>query len=211
MAPAHLVAFFVTAVVVILIPGPSVLFIVSGAIASGRRVAIWSVLGNSLGEYAQVIVVAFGMGVVVERSVAVFALRKMAGGLYLIYLGLKTLCGRRSVAAALRALTSGSSDRRSFREGVLVGISNPKTVVVMAAILPQVVTPAVRGRLWFRSCSWGSSSPPWQSCRIRDGRRGRSFRTWFARSPRRDELIGGAGGLAIAAVGAARLVSGRQP
>jgi len=71
-SPDRLLAFLATAAVVIVIPGPSVLFIVSRALASGRRVAVLSVIGNSLGEYLQVIAVAFGVGAIAQRSVAVF-------------------------------------------------------------------------------------------------------------------------------------------
>ena len=81
----RLLAFVLTAGVIIAIPGPSVLFIVSRALASGRRVAILSVLGNTEGEYLQVCAIAFGVGAIAERSVTAFTVMKAVGGLYLIY------------------------------------------------------------------------------------------------------------------------------
>ena len=103
----HLLAFALVAVVVIAIPGPSVLFIVSRAITSGRRVAVLSVLGNSAGVYAQAVAVAFGMGVLAEQSLALFFAMKLAGGAYLIYLGIKTFRERGPLAALWEAPTEG--------------------------------------------------------------------------------------------------------
>ena len=123
----------------IVVPGPSVLFVVSRALASGRRVAVWSVVGNALGEYVQVVAVAFGIGALAERSVADFTAIKLVGGAYLVYLGAKTYRQRKSLAKALATSPEQTSDRRSFAQGVTVGVTNPKTVVFLAAILPQFV------------------------------------------------------------------------
>ena len=211
ISPGNLVAFIVTAVIVVVIPGPSVLFVVSRALASGRRVAVLSVLGNALGEYVQVVAVAFGIGAIAERSVAVFTVMKLAGGLYLIYLGIKTFRERRSMPSALEAIGTPTSDRRSFREGALVGVSNPKTVVFMAAILPQFVTPAagnVPGQILLLGLVFAVLAVILDTTWVMAAG---TFRRWFARSPRRLEIVGGTGGLAIAALGAGLLATGRRP
>jgi threonine/homoserine/homoserine lactone efflux protein len=211
MLPAdRLLAFGITAFVVIVIPGPSVLFVVGRALACGRRVAVWTVVGNALGEYVQVIAVAFGIGALAEQSVAVFTAMKLLGGAYLIYLGVKTFRERGSLAAALAAPVALRSDRRAFLEGWTVGVTNPKTVVFLAAILPQFVDRAA-GNVPVQILLLGAvfaaialaSDSIWAMV-------GGGVRTWFGRSPQRLELIGGAGGLAIAAVGAGLLVSGRK-
>jgi threonine/homoserine/homoserine lactone efflux protein len=198
-----------TALVVIVVPGPSVLFVVSRALASGRRVAVWSVVGNALGEYVQVFAVAFGIGALAERSVAAFTSLKLVGGAYLVYLGAKTFRQRRSLATALVA-PEFKSDRRSFAQGVIVGVTNPKTVVFLAAILPQFVERAgghVPKQILLLGLVFAViaivSDTTWA---LAAGR----CRRWFARSPRRLELIGGAGGLAIVALGAGLIVSGRK-
>jgi threonine/homoserine/homoserine lactone efflux protein len=210
LSGVRLLTFALTAFIVIVIPGPSVLFLVARALASGRRVAVLSVLGNALGEYIQVVAVAFGIGALAERSVAVFTALKLAGGVYLVYLGVKTFRQRRSLVAALAPPIRSRSDRRSFVQGVTVGVTNPKTVVFLAAILPQFVSRAagnVPGQILLLGLVFASiaivSDTVWV---LAAG----GFRTWFARSPRRLELIGGAGGLAIVAVGAGLLVSGRK-
>jgi threonine/homoserine/homoserine lactone efflux protein len=205
-----LLAFGITALVVIVIPGPSVLCVVGRALAGGRRVAILTVVGNALGEYVQVIAVAFGIGALAEQSVAAFTALKLVGGAYLVYLGVRTFRERRSLAAAIAAPTAMHSDRRSFIQGVTVGVTNPKTVVFLAAILPQFVSRAggdVPAQILLLGLIFAAiallSDSMWA---LAAG----GFRTWFARSPRRLELIGGAGGLAIVAVGAGLLVSGRK-
>ncbi len=136
----RLVAFAVTALVVIAIPGPSVLFVVARALASGRRVAVLSVIGNAIGEYVQVIAVAVGVGALAEQSVTALAVLKLVGGVYLIYLGAKTFTQRRSLGRELAASVTPASDRRTFVQGFAVGSTNPKTVVFLAAILPQLAS-----------------------------------------------------------------------
>jgi threonine/homoserine/homoserine lactone efflux protein len=205
----RLLAFGITAFVVIVIPGPSVLFVVGRALASGRRVAVLTVVGNALGEYVQVIAVAFGVGALAEQSVAAFTALKLVGGAYLVYLGVKTFRERRSLAAALAAPVAAQSDRRSFLQGATVGATNPKTVVFLAAILPQFVSRGgyVPAQILLLGLIFAAialvSDTMWA---LAAG----GFRAWFARSPRRLELVGGAGGLAIVAVGAGLLVSGRK-
>jgi threonine/homoserine/homoserine lactone efflux protein len=75
----HLLAFTITALVLIAIPGPSVLFTVSRAIALGRVAGVATVAGNTVGAFTQVVAVAFGLGPLVERSVALFTVLKLAG------------------------------------------------------------------------------------------------------------------------------------
>ena len=210
ISSGRLLAFGVTAFVVIVIPGPSVLFVVGRALAGGRRVAILTVVGNALGEYVQVLAVAFGVGALAEQSVAAFTALKLVGGAYLVYLGVRTFRERRSLAAALAGPAAARSDRRSFVQGFTVGVTNPKTVVFLAAILPQFVSRSagdVPAQILLLGLIFAAiailSDSMWA---LAAG----GFREWFARSPRRLELIGGAGGLAIVAVGAGLLVSGRK-
>jgi threonine/homoserine/homoserine lactone efflux protein len=210
ISSGRLLAFAGTAFVVIVIPGPSVLFVVGRALAGGRRVAVFSVLGNATGEYIQVVAIAFGIGALISQSVAVFTVLKLLGGCYLLYLGAKTFRERKSLAQALSLPDQAASDRVSFAQGFTVGVTNPKTVVFLAAILPQFVSRSagnvtgqilVLGLLF--ACIAVVSDTVWA---LAAG----ALRSWFARSPRRFELVGAAGGLGIAAVGLAFLLSGRK-
>ncbi len=164
----RLLAFAVTALVVIVIPGPSV------------------------------------------ESVAAFTALKLVGGAYLVYLGVKTFRQRRALAAALATPLQPRSDLRSFIQGLTVGVTNPKTVVFLVAILPQFVSRAgsqFAGQILVLGLVFAviaiASDTVWVL--LAGG-----VRAWFTRSPRRLELIGGASGLAIVAVGAGVLVSGRK-
>lgn len=211
IAPGTLIAFLITSFIVIAIPGPSVLFIVSRALASGRRVAMWTMLGNTTGVYGLVIAIAFGMGAISEHSLALFMVMKIVGGVYLIYLGIKTYRERGSLAVAMKQqVAARASDWTSFGNGVLVGLANPKAIVFMAAVLPQFVTPSA-GHVALQILFLGLvfclvailSDGSWAMA-------AGAARTWFTRSPRRLEVIGGAGGLAIAAVGISLLVLRRK-
>jgi threonine/homoserine/homoserine lactone efflux protein len=210
ISSGRLLAFAGTAFVVIVIPGPSVLFVVGRALAGGRRVAVFSVLGNATGEYIQVVAIAFGIGALISQSVATFTVLKLLGGCYLLYLGARTFRERKSLAQALSLQDHAASDRVSFAQGFTVGVTNPKTVVFLAAILPQFVSRSagsvtgqilVLGPLF--ACIAVVSDTVWA---LAAG----ALRSWFARSPRRFELVGAAGGLGIAAVGLAFLLSGRK-
>jgi threonine/homoserine/homoserine lactone efflux protein len=210
LSPDRLVGFAATAFVVIVIPGPSVLFVVGRALATGRRVAVLSVLGNAAGEYVQVIAVAFGIGALVQQSVAAFTVLKLLGGCYLIYLGARTFSRRRSLAETLQVEPARSSDQASFLQGFTVGATNPKTVVFLAAILPQFVSRSagdIPGQILVLGLVFATIAVASDSVWVLLAA---GFRSWFARSPRRLELVGGVGGLGIAAVGVGFLVSGRK-
>lgn len=216
MPTSHLLAFALTAFVVIVIPGPSVMFIVGRALAHGKRAALLSVVGNTLGEYVQVVVVAVGIGVIVERSIIVFDVVKLGGAAYLVWLGVQAWRHRRSLEAVVTAATSTSgagartSSWRRGWQGFVVGVSNPKTIIFLSAILPQFVDKA-SGHVPVQILLLGAvfsaialvSDSLW-------GLAAGVFRNWFARSPRRLELVGGVGGLAIVAVGVALAISGRK-
>lgn len=208
ITPGHLVVFALTALVIIAIPGPSVIFIVSRALANGRRVALLSVLGNVSGVYLHVIAVALGVGALVDRSLTLFVVLKLIGGLYLVYLGVRTYLARGSLSF-VGSPSVAVPDGRAFRQALMVGASNPKGMIFMAAILPQFVVPAagnVAGQvlaLGFVFALVGlASDTAWA---LGAG----AARERFARSPRRLAMVGGGGGVAIAAIGLGLIASGR--
>jgi len=85
----RLAAFLAMSLVIIVIPGPSVLFVIGRALAYGRRIALLTVLGNTVGAYLAVVLVALGVGSIVERSLIAFTVLKLLGAAYLIYLGVR--------------------------------------------------------------------------------------------------------------------------
>jgi len=205
----HLLAFALTATVIIVIPGPSVMFIVARALSYGRKAAMLTVVGNSLGEYGQVVAVAFGIGALAERSVALLTGLKLFGAIYLIYLGLKAIRDRRSL---LELVQPGKTPthRRFLLQGFIVGLSNPKTVVFLVAILPLFVNRAggsLPGQILVLGLLFTAIA---LICDNAWGLFAGSARAWFAKSPRRLELIGGIGGLAIIGVGLRLALTGRN-
>ncbi|GAA2360221.1 LysE family translocator [Dactylosporangium salmoneum] len=206
----RLLAFAAMSFLLILIPGPSVLFVIGRALAQGRRAALTTVVGNTLGAYLLVVAVALGIGSIVERSVVVFTVLKLAGAAYLIYLGVKAWRERNSLQASFTASRAAHGGLRTFWEGFTVGVSNPKTIVFFLAVLPQFVD---RGQghvavqmlvlgLVFNAIAVVSDSI-W-------GLVAATARDWFARSPRRLSLVGGVGGLTLIGLGVTVAVTGRK-
>ncbi|MFK0115634.1 LysE family translocator [Streptomyces sp. NPDC090994] len=205
----RLLAFAALSALLIVVPGPSVLFVVGRALAQGRRAALTTVVGNTLGSYILVVAVAVGVGSVVERSVVVFALLKFAGAAYLVYLGVRAWRERRSLRGALTAPTAARDRRRTFREGFVVGVTNPKSVVFFAAVLPQFVDRDAGSAAAQMLVLGLVSSVIALTCDSVWGLLAASARDWFADSPRRLSLVGGAGGLAMVGLGVTVAATGR--
>ncbi|WP_338692855.1 LysE family translocator [Streptomyces sp. Q6] len=208
--PHRLLAFCAMSLLLSAIPGPSVLFVIGRALAHGRRTAMASVLGNALGGYALVIAVALGVGTLVETSAVIFHAIKLAGAAYLIHLGVKALraswSNRARAARFTPAPTSGTS---SIWAGFVVGVTNPKSVIFLTAMLPQFVD-RTAGHVIVQMLLLGLAGA--LLALVSDGLWGltaSAARTWFGRSPRRMSLVGGTGGLAMIGLGAAVAVTGR--
>jgi len=136
----QLVAFTLTAFALIVIPGPSVLFVITHSLVLGARAGLATGIGNAGGGFVQVLAVAFGIGVLVQRSIAVFTIAKLVGAAYLVHLGVKADRHRSSLADALAAPVEAKT-RRILRDAFVVGVANPKTIVVFTAVLPQLRGP----------------------------------------------------------------------
>ncbi|PVE11019.1 LysE family translocator [Streptomyces scopuliridis] len=204
-------AFAAMSLLVIVIPGPSVLFVIGRALAHGRRTAMATVLGNVIGSYALVVAVALGIGALVERSVTVFLAVKLAGAAYLVFLGVQAFRHRKDMRAAAMSAPAGPArgDLRTVGDGFVVGITNPKGVVFFAAVLPQFVDHSA-GRLPVQMLLLGLV--PIGIGLVTDtlwGLGAAAARTWFARSERRLSAVGGAGGCAMIGLGVTVAVTGR--
>ncbi|MET9498820.1 LysE family translocator [Streptomyces sp. NPDC006552] len=206
----RLLAFCTMSVLLSVVPGPSVLFVIGRALAHGRRTALTSVLGNALGGYALVIAVALGIGALVETSVVVFDVIKLAGAGYLVYLGVRALrASWKNRARAVSFTSVSSSGRSSVWAGFMVGVTNPKSVVFLTAVLPQFVDREA-GHVSIQMLILGFAGAV--LALISDGLWGltaSAARTWFGRSPQQMSLVGGTGGLAMIGLGAAVAVTGR--
>lgn len=140
VVPSRIWEYCIAAMIIILAPGPSVLFVLARAIAWGRATAVATVAGNVTGAFTLSVVVAIGLGPVLQRSELAFISVQILGGLYLVYLGITAI--KHSQIHASDMANQGDirpSTWRSMREGFWVGALNPKGMVFFAAILPQFV------------------------------------------------------------------------
>ena len=137
--PSTLIPFVIASAILVLIPGPAVLYIVSTGIGRGRRMALASMLGIETGALFHVAAAAVGLSAVVASSVVAYSVIKYAGGAYLIYLGIKTL-RHRDDSNPLK-VPGATSARAAFKRGVIVNVLNPKLALFFLAFLPQFVTP----------------------------------------------------------------------
>ena len=195
-----MIGFAAVSLAVIVMPGPSVLFTVSRAIVAGRRDALLTVLGNASGVFVQIVFIAFGLGVVVTGSDLAYVVLKMAGAAYLVWLGLDAIRHRHD---AVRAIEAGALPPTTtpWRDGFVVGITNPKTIVFLAALLPQYVDPEaglVAGQMIVLGALFCLiaivSDGTWAVAAAR-------ARLWLASEPRRLMWTSVAGGLVMMALG----------
>jgi len=206
--PARYPEYLIAAMIIILAPGPSVLFIIARAIAWGRLTAVATAAGNVTGAFTLSLMVAFGLGPILQRSEIAFIAVQVIGGFYLIYLGIDAV--RHSKIHAEDTVNQGEtrpSAYRSARDGFWVGALNPKGLVFFAAILPQfldrdsgnitaqlVLMGATFSVLaFFSDGSWGLIAG--------------TVRQWMATSPSRLVTMRRIGGLVMMTLGIFTLIS----
>ena len=124
-------------------PGPAVLLAISNAIAVGARRAMISSLGNGVGLFIISGVAMAGMGVVLATSATAFMLLKLAGALYLVYLGVKQWRSKTSIADSVTSKTGviAPHSGKLFRQGLTVALTNPKAILFFSALFPQFMVP----------------------------------------------------------------------
>ena len=144
-----LAAFLLASLVLAVTPGPGVLYIVSRSLLEGRRHGLASVAGVALGNLGNAFGATLGLSALFTLSSSAFTLVKMAGALYLVYLGLRALLDARPEPEAPHRQARGLG--RTFRDGAIVALLNPKTALFFAAFLPQFMdahgTPILQGML----------------------------------------------------------------
>ena len=136
---SNLPVFLLAALILLLTPGPAVLYIVARSLDQGRLIGLVSVLSIEVGNSVHVLAAALGLSAVLLSSALAFSIVKYLGAAYLIYLGLRRLLTH----APLQEATGfqQQSLRRVFRQGVIVAVLNPKTALFFLAFLPQFVDP----------------------------------------------------------------------
>lgn len=208
--PGQLLGLSLVALVIIAIPGPSVLFVISRGVSLGSKAALATVVGNELGLLVQVVAVAFGLGAIVANSAAVFTAVKLVGAGYLIYLGIHTLRHRGDLASTLSVTGPPPGTRRILLEGVVVGATNPKSLLLFGAILPQFAD-AAAGHLPLQLLALGLvcvaialvCDAAWA---LLSGAAG----SWLGRAPRRLKALRGGAGAIMIGLGAQLALTGRR-
>lgn len=207
--PENLLAFTLAALVLIVIPGPAVLFSVGRTLALGRTGGLLSVAGVALALLPIVALVALGVGGIIARSVPLFTGLKIAGALYLVYLGIQAIRHRRrSTAAAIDQAALPHSAGRQLSQGFVVGITNPKTIAFFVAVLPQFVDLDAGGvplQMIALGAVFALIAVVCDSIWVLAAA---AARAWFARSPKRIETLTATGGGMMIGLGGILLVSG---
>ncbi|PZQ89549.1 MAG: lysine transporter LysE [Leifsonia xyli] len=209
MVPAtSLGAFVAAAIVLILMPGPSILFVIGRSIAYGRLAGVLSVVGNALGMLPLLTLVALGVGALVAQSLVIFTIIKVIGAGYLVYLGVQAIRHRNEVVE--QEASRPRSAWRLLGEGFVVGVTNPKTIAFFVAVLPQFVDYRAGGISWqlaelglvfvalalvFDSC-WALAAG--------------TARRWFATSPKRIGRLRTTGGIMMIGLGGVLLFTGTK-
>ncbi len=206
-----LATFVVAAFVMVVIPGPTVLFTIGRAMALGRWGGFLSILGTAIGSILLVVAVALGVGAVVAQSIVLFTTVKVLGAGYLVFLGIQAIRHRKDAAVAVTGPVARRSGARLLGEGFVVGVTNPKSIAFFLAILPQFV-------------DLHAGSVPMQlfvlgtivvaigiSCDAIWVLLASAAREWFGRSPRRIEAMGATGGVLMIGLGAFLLLWNDRP
>jgi threonine/homoserine/homoserine lactone efflux protein len=204
----QVLGFGLVALVLIAIPGPSVVFTVGRAITYGRAVALTTVLGNSLGLLVALVLVSVGLGDLVATSDTAFEVLKLGGAAYLVWLGVQAVRHRQGIEVTDE---TGPSVRglRALRQGFVVGFTNPKAYVIFGAVLPQFVE-RDRGQGSLQMLLLGlvafaiglCSDSIWALLASQ-------LRRWFNASPSRGRGLGTVGGMSMIGLGVAVAVGGR--
>src|SRR5579864_777245 len=142
LPPSHDLALFATAaIVLLLIPGPAVLYIVARSVDQGRLAGLASSTGIAVGTLVHVLAASLGLSALLVSSATAYSLVKYAGAAYLIYLGARRLFDRNEDDSAPLAAPPVSL-RRVYAQAVVVEALNPKSAIFFLAFLPQFVNPA---------------------------------------------------------------------
>ncbi|BBX36586.1 translocator [Mycolicibacterium mageritense DSM 44476 = CIP 104973] len=206
-----LLTFSFASLILIAIPGPSVLFVIGRSLARGRRSGLLSVLGNELGSLLPMTAVAFGVGSIVAQSILLFTIVKIVGASYLIYLGIQAIRHRRDHSGGTNATEQRPpSGWVTLRQGFIVGATNPKTIVFFVAALPQfvdfhagnVATQMMVLGLAFTVIAFVCDSI-WA---VLAG----AAREWFASSDKRLESVRAAGGVMMVGLGGSLALTGNK-
>ncbi|UHS56697.1 LysE family translocator [Agrobacterium vaccinii] len=134
-------AFVAASAVMLAIPGPTILLVISYALGHGRKASSATVAGVALGDFTAMTASMLGLGALLATSAALFTVLKWVGAAYLIYLGIKLWRAPVSGEGAQEAATGKENPLKIFLHTYIVTALNPKSIIFFVAFLPQFLTP----------------------------------------------------------------------
>lgn len=141
MSMATLLAFSAAALVLLVIPGPAVMYIIARSATQGRRAGIVSVAGIHLGTIVHIIAAMIGLSALLAASATAFSIVKLVGAAYLFWLGVQSIRSYRNHTVADEQTASSRSLRRVFLDGTVLNVLNPKTAIFFLSFVPQFIDP----------------------------------------------------------------------
>lgn len=145
-------AFSLAAYILIVVPGPAVMYVIARSLDQGRLAGLMSVLGVAVGALVHTAAAAFGLSALLSASAVAFNIVKYLGAAYLIYLGVKTL--KTKVTPDQPIEVEHWTMWQTFQQGIIVNVLNPKAALFFLAFLPQFADPG-RGPVWLQICLLG--------------------------------------------------------
>ncbi|MED1013964.1 LysE family translocator [Bacillus mycoides] len=139
--------FLLTGILLNLIPGADTMYIVGRSISQGRKAGVYSVFGIITGSLVHTLLVAFGLSIILTKSVVLFNTIKIIGVIYLVYLGIKMILDKTNVA--FQASSNKLNIRKIYLQGLLTSLTNPKVSLFFIAFLPQFIDTKASGPMPF--------------------------------------------------------------
>jgi len=139
--------FLLTGILLNLIPGADTMYIVGRSISQGRKAGVYSVFGIITGSLVHTLLVAFGLSIILTKSIVLFNIIKVIGVIYLVYLGIKMILDKTNVA--FQASSNKLNIRKIYIQGLLTSLTNPKVSLFFIAFLPQFIDTKASGPMPF--------------------------------------------------------------
>jgi RhtB (resistance to homoserine/threonine) family protein len=140
----HFETFVITGILLNLTPGNDTIFILTKSIGQGKKAGIVSVLGIGTGSLVHTILAAFGLSIIIAKSILLFNIIKFAGAAYLIYMGYKMLTDKSQLQTANIISSNTLNYWKIYIDGILTNILNPKVALFFIAFLPQFIDPTLK-------------------------------------------------------------------
>ncbi|MDY8046961.1 LysE family translocator [Paenibacillus polymyxa] len=141
--------FLLTGILLNLIPGADTMYIIGKSIAQGRKAGVYSVFGIISGSLIHTLLVAFGLSIILTKSIILFNMIKIIGVIYLVYLGVRMLLDKTNASFSASESNKQHSNRKTYLQGMLTSLTNPKVSLFFIAFLPQFIDTKASGPIPF--------------------------------------------------------------